>query len=44
MAQVSLCGICGGQIGTGTGFCLEFFTFSVNIMLAYHPQDEQYAH
>jgi hypothetical protein len=42
--------ICGGQIGTGTGFSLEFFGFPVSTippwlsMLIYHLGDEQWAH
>jgi hypothetical protein len=30
-AQVNRCGICGGQIGTGTGFLSEFFGFPLSI-------------
>ena len=31
--QASPCKVCGGQIGSGTGFPLEFLGFSVSVSL-----------
>jgi len=37
LSQPSLCGICGGQIGTGTGFSLEYFRFPCKCRFTNNP-------